>query len=254
MSLFGEDDAPPDRERWAEHSADFTPRPVIRQGGRAAVEILQIASASVPRPRTIWDPCAGAGAFAAELRNLPAFAGARWVATEMRPEEEPHLRRHYDEVIIGDACEVTRLQIGAPIDLTITNPAWSTTWPKVLRHAVELGSRHVVFLGPISWGSSNEAAEALDVLRDIRPTALARIPGRIRFRTGINPRTNARYSADNRKCGWWMFDVLSPPPLVQIAAEDGSSQLCPRWDDIVLPELPKGDREWSVRPGTEGAT
>jgi len=121
--------------------ADFTPRLVARAVVEAALRCIvfhgarilgsqytiwpTIAEADAPRATRskhaedgpfldlddgrrrvirVLDICAGAGVFSSEVRRFAALLGFDvWItAVDYEPDELPHLRRHADEVIIGD--------------------------------------------------------------------------------------------------------------------------------------------------------
>jgi len=232
----------PDRARWSAYDADFTPVGVARQG-LAAVQLFDARGRPIERPRpapaSIWDPAAGAGGFGQVAREM--FPDTVLVATEVRGEERPHLEHHYDHVSIGEFAA------GYPIagrpSLVITNPPWSawTELVELVSPMIEAGSV-LSLLGPVSWCSSFEPAGGLDVMSRIgAPMLELRIPERIKFRRGINPRNGQPYGSDNRMCAWWVWmrrPKRKPKQLLQ-------------WSTFVLPRLPKAEYEWIVRPGTE---
>lgn len=234
----------PDRARWSEFDADFTPAPVVRQG-LGVLQLLdrrgRLGVQPGPEPHTIWDPCAGAGVFGMVGRSM--FPAAKLVATEPRSEEHVHLERHYHHVATADFQAGYPLAAPARPSWIATNPPWSlwTELVELVWPLVEQGSL-LALLGPAAWGSSFEPADGLATLMRCRPIAEFRIPHRIKFRRGINPRSGEPYGSDHRKCAWWVF---------QRQAKRSSALLS--WPTYVLPLMPKPAYEWIVRPGTEPA-
>lgn len=232
----------PDRDRWSDFDADFTPPGVIRQG-LAALQLLDRRGRMLDRatatPGAIWDPCAGSGAFGMVARSM--FLDSVLVATEPRLEERPHLEHHYHHVCMGEFAAGWPVLAPARPSWIVTNPPWSR-WTELVERAwplVEAGAL-LALLGPVGWGSSFEPADGLEVLHRCRPVAELRIPHRIKFRRGTNPRTGQPYGSDHRKCAWWVF-MRQPARRPKLL----------RWSTYVLPLLPKADYEWIVRPGTE---
>lgn len=225
----------PDRERWAAHDADFTPRGVVRQG-------LGLVARLSGRPRlTMLDPCAGAGVFGMVAREvLPA---AQRFGIEAREEEREHVARWYPHGFVLGRFQDAGSPIAYGLDLIATNPPFDQ-WAELLAWALGrvAPGGFVLLLGLTTWGNSDEPSERADVMRKHRPLLEARIHGRIRFRTGTNPANGKPYGTDSRKYSWWVWQrdaVLS--------AFEG----LPTWHTTILPALPKADREWKVRPGTE---
>lgn len=241
IDLF--DDAGPDRERWADHDADFTPLPVIRQGLVEIFRLLAFVRRKNSFVRSALDPNAGAGGFGVVFREL---FNARTYGIEIREEERENIKRNYDYSVVGDVLAegvIDSLGIAPIIDLVATNPAWGSVWPKVAAIAIAR-AKVVALLGPSTWGHSREPSEALDLFEAHPPWVQLRIPGRLQFRTGINPHTGTKYSADNRKLSWWVWAREVPPLVIDV----GTTR--PRWATLTLEELPLPSRRWSVRPGT----
>lgn len=239
MMLF--DDEGPDRDRWAAHDADFTPLPVIRQGLACVLRLVQCYGSSAWTPRKALDPSAGAGAFGMVFRELLPLCHTTGV--EVREEEREHVMRNYDQALI---CSFQDLQTQVA-DLVATNPPWGTAWSQIAREWIPLADV-VALLGPTTWGHSDEPAEALDLFEKHPPWCCLRVPGRVQFRTGTNPRTGTKYSADNRKVAWWVW-ADGVMPLVRNVGDVVPDM--PAFATITLPRLPKEDRRWTTRPGTE---
>lgn len=235
----------PDRERWADHDADFTPPAVVRQG-------LQAIARELGTPTRLWDPCAGAGVFGQVARDLYGDR-IRMHATELRVEELEHLERHYDSVTIGDALEDEQSAIERVLELSpdtvATNPAWNvwTSIAEVGLANLRLGG-WMALLGPVAWGSSFEPAEGLDFMVAHPPVLELRIPGRIRYRTGVNPRTGRPYGSDHRKCAWWVWLRGESAAINHARAACRTSIVA--WSTAVLPPLPAEALRWTTRPGT----
>lgn len=240
MMLFDEG---PDRDRWAAHDADFTPLPVIRQGLSCVLRLVQYFSEESYKPVAACDPAAGAGAFGVVFRELLA-PFCQTTGIEVREEERAHVERNYDIAVIGSFESAVH---DVALDLVATNPPWGTRWPQIAR-AVIPRARVVALLGPTTWGHSDEPAEALDLFEQHPPWCCLRVPGRVQFRTGTNPRTGTKYSADNRKVAWWVW-IDDAIPLVRNVGYVVPDM--PAFATITLPRLPKEDRRWTVRPGTE---
>jgi hypothetical protein len=224
----------PDRERWAKHDADFTPRRVVRQGLELAERVLGQA------PGTLLDPCAGAGVFGMEAHHL--WRGCLRFGIEARAEEREHVARWYPHGFVIDRFQDAP-SIGLEPDLIATNPPFDQ-WPELLAWALDYvrPGGVVMFLGLVSWGCSDEPSERADVLRAFPPVLEGRIFGRIKFRTGRNPNTGKPYGTDSRKYAWWCW---------QRDGVRSTFEGLPTWSTTILPAIPRPDREWKVRPGTE---
>lgn len=233
----------PDRVRWSEFDADFRPRAVVRQG-LGALRLFdsrgRLLDAPTADPSSIWDPCAGAGVFGSVAREL--FPDTLLVGSDARREELPHLEHNYHHAAIAEFAAGYLLAPQRPAWI-VTNPPWSL-WPELVESVwpmVELGTT-LALLGPIGWGASFEHAEGLETMLKRRPVAELRIPERIRFRRGINPKNGKPYGSDHRKCAWWVFKRQARPK---------KSAMLLQWTTYVLPKMRDADYEWTVRPGTE---
>lgn len=231
-----------DRVRWSEFDADFTPRAVVRQG-LGALRLFdnrgRLLDAPAADPASIWDPSAGAGVFGSVAREI--FPDTELVGTEPRIEERPHLEHNYDHHVIAEFAAGYPLAPARP-SWIVTNPPWSR-WTELVEFVwplVELGTT-LALLGPIGWGASFEAAEGLDTMLRCPPVAELRIPERIKFRRGTNPRNGKPYTSDHRKCAWWVFKRRARPK---------KSAMLLHWNTYVLPKMRSADYEWTVRPGT----
>lgn len=242
--LFGD---APDRDRWADHDADFTPPLVVRQGLTAIASLLGM-------PSRVWDPAAGAGIFGqvagslwrAKLEDLGV--PLQLYANEVREEERPHLARHYDTIAIADAT-TSPACADRSVAAVATNPPWNL-WPSIARAGLRALDHRgwMALLGPVSWGASFEGAEALDLFVETPPILELRIPGRIRYRTGTNPRTGRAYGSDHRKCAWWVW-APDARELVRSAVAGMRPAAIAHWTTAVLPALPAEALRWTVRPG-----
>lgn len=219
------------RERWAAWEACFTPPAVVDQGWR-----WLIAHHPVRVPKVL-DPCAGAGVFGMVAKRLFTHVG---IGLEPRVEEKEHVCRHYDLPIPFTVQEFATLNAGVThperFDFIVTNPPWgegeATTnwgdifdacWPMLAADGV------LAFLGPSTWGHSDESSECARIFDEHVPAYQLRIRGRIAFNGGSG--------TDNRKCSWWVW-------CNDGVARDSTTM-------ITLPALPAEARRWNVRPGTE---
>ena len=243
-------EAPPefDPARLREHEADFTPLGVVRQ----FVDWLCARQPNGWSPlacKRILDPSAGAGAYGAVLRAR--FPRAHLTAIELRPEERPHLERHYDEVIIGDArVELAKLaEAGRRFDLIATNPPFTLLVDLLKLCLPLLGDDAVLALfGLTQWGQAEDHHETLD---QHRPFGQARVGGRVRFRSGLNPKTGKPWSADAREYCHWVWSQIGR--LVPVDPDRRVPLEHEEWFVWQLPPLPAEDRAWTIRPGTEEA-
>lgn len=240
--LVGEE---PSEERLREHQADFTPEPVVRQALSLMAHRITDDDQRARRqshglincrrkPR-ILDIGAGGGVFGKVAREI--WPHAEIVAVENRPEEFGNLCRHYDEVWTMPIATFASGVVCHPgtFELVVGNPPWRSDWGDCALLGLSLLAYRgkLLLLGPSTWGHSEEGAERADVFRMQPPAAQWRIHGRIAFRGGA--------AADNRKCSWWVW-------------REGDEQHPlggPCWIASDLPELPREDRRWRVRPGTE---
>lgn len=216
------------RPRWAEFDACFTPAPVVVQGLRWLASRIVTDG---PLPLKLLDCCAGGGVFGQQARIV--FPTARLLGAEPRVEEVEHAARHYDEFWTCPADELVARVSPRSVDIVSTNPPWwcwgdifDAVWP-----LVRLGGL-LAFLGPSSWGHSDEQSECIEIFDRVPPIAQLRVRGRIAY--------NGGRATDNRKCSWWVFQK-------QWRAADPSAG----WTTITLPPLDVEQRCWTVRPGTE---
>lgn len=227
-----------ERARWREHDACFTPRPVARQGVREVA-----IRAPVNEGMRVIDLGAGAGSIAAEVRaNLRPSC---LVAVEPRAEERCHLERHADIVEITTAQEYAAARADhvrltstdfRPLgfDLAIGNPPW-WCWPEIFRAGWSLLAPHGVlaFLGPSTWGHSDESSEGREIFDAFAPVLQLRVARRVAY--------NGGRGTDNRKCSWWVWRK-GYSDLVSVSKG---------WLAIPLPLLGPEDYHWRTRPGTE---
>lgn len=208
-----------------------TPGTLVEQG-LWATRIL----GRVVRARRIADLGAGSGPFGQRARRV--WPGAHQVALEIRGEELPHLRRHYDEVIVGDmfaAAAATRLARFAP-DLIVANPPYSHTLAALLLALSVVAVRgHVLFFVRGTFGSS---AAAYQQLINHPPVHEFSIAGRPHLRHG-RAESGAKLGGDFVPHTWLLFErTAAPTPCLR------------RW----LPPLAADDLAWTVPPGTERTT
>jgi len=199
---------------YEEHEAYFTPLPVIHQG------LASIGTLMAAPPRVVLDLCAGAGAFGQVARHL--WPAATLIAVEIRRSEAPHLRRHYDDVIIADAtrCALPRA------DLICSNPAFSLTLPLAQRALAQLEPQGFApFLTRQTFGDAEEA-EAF--LSESMPLIELTISGRVSMGAA------AEATKDNFGYQWLVWDALGRGP----------------WLRRLLPRLAGHDLGWTARPGT----
>lgn len=239
---FGFDDGGPDLERLREFDADFTPTPVVRQ------VLEHLRDAFHLNPRTMLDPCAGAGVFGMVAREV--WPGCKRFGIEVRVEELQELLRHYDDHAL-EPCEKLLADPTAPwlmdwhggggFDLIITNPAFSL-WPNIVPKMLQLlnSGGYLVLLGLCDVLLRGEAG--LDLAQSRPPWWELAIPGAIGFRgPGINPKNGKPWGTDQRSYSWEVWHADS-----QLEGPGG-----PAWYREPLPRLPAADRRWVVKPGTE---
>jgi len=237
QEAFGFEHGSVDEARLREHSADFTPGPVVYQG----LEFVREFAPKRERIR-IADVCAGAGVFGQQARKL--WPKAHLTGIELRVEELPHLQAYYDEFSIGDARSILKVMAasGETFDLIATNPAFEL-FPELVELAPGVLTHDGILclFGLSTWGQS---AESYDLFCRHTPLKQARVGGRVHFRGDqINPDTGKPYGSDQRDYSWWTW-------------RPGRSLDPPRWDCLQLPPLPGHARTWRgrPRPGTEHLT
>lgn len=221
------DVGPDPRERWAEHEADFTPEPVVRQGLGWLRELYDC--------RRFLDPCAGAGVFgkvASDLWHSLPTNGLSW-ALEPRLEEKRVLKRHYHEVDCSTYQEAYRAGFDdEPWDVIATNPPFSE-FANLVRGSLPLLAPEGVLMLLGRSAVMQRGAEKVALCLDEPPTYELRIAGAIGFR-------GPGHNADSWCYSWWIW-----------CEEERRKGRAPRWTTIQLPMLSAADRRWKVRPGTE---
>ena len=245
---MGFDSGEPDHERLRDHSADFTPRPVVDQ---FAMWLLSKLVDNECESFTMLDPAAGGGVFGQSFRAVARKLAMESTidAYELREEERANLERHYDAVTIGDALAIDLERISRPgedvwldddemaYDLIATNPPFHL-WKEYLiafRHRLKPGGV-LAFLGLSTWGQRSKAGVELFANEDYRPWGELRITGTLGFRgPGINPENGKRWGTDTRNYSWWIYKPGPPPG--------------PDWWSTNAELLPGCDRRWTVRPG-----
>ena len=232
-----------DEERARSHEVDPTPAAVVAQGLStfARRHLRRLAQRHSVR---LLDPCAGSGVFGQQAHRV--FDGAERTAVEIRPEEEPWLRRNYDKYRIGNALELVP-QMGPSFDLASTNPAFTLTIEllPLLLACVRAGG-HVLLFGLNELGSRGAASRAL--WRRYPPREQWRVFGTIKFRNGINPSTGKPWGADMRSYSWWLWESDGNGGARPYDVDDTTARRT-----IELPELDSALRRWSTVPGREDA-
>lgn len=236
LDMHGTPGVKVDNDRARANEMDCTPIPLIRQ-------ILPQLQETIGRaPQVLLDTHAGAGAFG-------MVCGEIWpkcvrFGIEIREEEEANLRNNYERHSIDDFTKVLetprRLCGLREVDLVITNPAFSDAYDlveKLMQSKVMNPGAHIVLLQLNEFGQRSE--RGADVFSKFPPWAQARIPGSIKFRTGINPANGKKWAADLRSYSWWIWKAG-----VNRDEERG-------WAARNLPRLPAEDRQWKIRPGEE---
>lgn len=172
----------------------------------------------------VLDLLAGAGVWASEARRFFAQLGIPveiW-AVEIAGEEEVHLRRHADRVVIGDWREFAAQckAEGLWFDLAIGNPAFSQARaPKVgdkfdadasmpgVMH--DIAGATILYLTQQTW---TKTASGFEVRRVYPPAFAVDIPGSVAHRAGVNPKTGRRWSADSipYTASMWLGRIAGP--------------------------------------------
>ncbi len=211
-----------DDERLRAYEADFTPMPVVRQCLMYGAEFAGFHAS----PESVCDPAAGAGAWCAGMRER--FVPESITAIELRPEERPHLERHADAVLIGDAIQYAEsCSRHHAWDLVATNPPFSRFAEYADRF---LRLCHDVWLfAPVDALVRGEQANKDLVGLSKYLHRVLWVPGALSFRE--NRQT------DFRQYGLWMF---------RDEATDFNT-----WTVQLLPRLSGEALKWRTRPGTE---
>ncbi len=216
-------------ERLKAWEAFFTPPSVVYQGLTFLRDTMRVRA-----PRYCLDPCAGAGVFG--MVGKVVWPESRWHAVEPRLEEADHLRRWNDHVhlrTIQKALVTKALtRMTGAWDLVVGNPAFSLAHELVEQLVPELYARNgaLALYLPTQWGQEQrQDAEKgpMRVMNLFPPAAMARIPGRIQHRS--------KGGTDRIMYSWFVW----------------TRSVSPYWMGFQLPELPKADRRWTIRPGTE---
>jgi len=235
----------------AEHHADLrareedlTPRGVARAVLAALCrhDTERSGSSLLPSPYSggsILDVCAGYGVWSSEVRRL--WPGTRITAVELDERKQPHLEKWADEVLAGSdwtlALDPRTQASDAYYDLAVGNPHFSALTHEdpsesmpvmLLDHAPAV----LLFHQEQSFQKSEAGAR---VWHTYPPAAVFSVPGSVRFRRGINPKTGKPYGADARcyQATLWVRGHRGPAAL------------------SMLPWLPAAARRWTVQPGTE---
>lgn len=222
-----EDDSPHDRYR--DHEADFTPAPLVSQ------LFGWIASRTDLRVRKFLDMSAGAGVFGREAKRT--WPNSYRVAVEPRIEEHDHLEHNCNEVFpctFDTAMRSPRFK-DHRFDLAATNPPFTLALDFVRKVMAANPPGMLALLQLDDFGQRSDGG--VKVFGEFCPWVQLRIPGAIKFRTGINPKSEKPYTADLRSYSWWIW---TPTTI--------DSKM---WVTENLPRLPACDRQWKVRPGTE---
>ena len=245
QTSLGIDTGEPNHERLREHSADFTPLPVVTQmlefiwGGMGGMAAAGCDTFIQSQGAFMLDPAAGGGVFGQAMGLHPGFAKWTRSGVEIRAEEKA-AERHYDNLRLGDALAADTLAWYARYDLIMTNPPFHL-WKEYVRTFLPLlrSGGVLALLGLCSWGQ--RSAAGVELFTEHRPAIQARITGTIGFRgPGINPKTGNKWGSDPRDYCWWVWVNLGDSPIDV-------------WASLNLPLLPAMDRRWRERPGTQEA-
>lgn len=220
-------------KEWDQHKAWFTPGDVGEQGLWAAQRVGV-------EPDRVIDLGAGAGGIVSRVANV--WPGASTTAIEIRGEEEPHLRRWADDVVIRDVRSVVsyHIALSGGRRLFVANPPYGAE-----RGETDLTTQILEWLFEVAtvrdWlllllrKSYEEAEAAWPFFTDRAPLFDFRIPARANFRRGVSAKGSA-YAGDFLGHRW----VLWRP---------GVHPWC--WSSAPLPSLPPPSLSWAIRPGTE---
>lgn len=228
------------------------------------VLLVQRGGSVLSRPTPVLriiDICAGAGVWASEVRRLLTLMGiaVHITAVELDPVEEPYLRRHADEVVIGDwraFIERCRKE-GRWFDLVIGNPAFSqarapkvgkaldveAAMPSVL---MDVAGAIILYLSQQTWTKTKSGSE---VRRRYPPSHAVDVPGSVNHRHGLNAKGKP-YSADSipYSASMWLGRIAGPhvglTATGMLDPIDGSER---RW----VRENPNDRDTEPMRPGAE---
>jgi hypothetical protein len=253
----------PDIPTAAEHSdqlrdreADYTPRLVVRAILDAAMPRLLNhllpfeRDAGYPaREVRILDWCAGAGVWSDEVRGWlrrrfqacgqPPIP-VEITAVEIEPTERVHLERVADVVRICDWRE-----LAGTYDLVVGNPPFKSCFHAGVQRMIggepSQGPRARSMLAYQSIASLQRGSVGRAIARRYPPAIQFDVPGGVKHRSGINPKTGDPWTQDERSyCAFLWCDGM-------MARSTG-------WPRVLLPELPSSARSWTRRPGTEWQT
>lgn len=247
--------------------ADYTPRPVAREGICAIMAALIVLN-RLPRkgPTRVLDVCAGAGCWSDEFRRV-------WVdleldsrdlhitAVELDPRDRPHLERHADRVIIGDWREALdqryHLAIGNPDFQLLRAPEVAIGEPAVSR--VRVGSSEYD-VGRSMPAQLLECCDAVALLhrqqawskdgpgvavRRAYPPAFAwDIPGSLKFRAPGSYNPDGRKGKSGRPIPYGS-DQHNYTVSLWLPGHTGPTQTA------LLRDFSPAERRWTARPGTE---
>lgn len=215
---------------WNRTGAYFLALSLVQQAFQTVAGILA--------PNIIVDLGAGCGGFG--LIAGQVWPKARRIAVEIRPSELGFLRRHYHEVIIGDAlCPVVQRQIRAlGADLFVSNPPFEFV-TEFQDLAFAANSDSLWFLR----ATQNDALEAFDRLLN-PPSLELQIGGRPHLRRlGTCSQAGHKRHGDNVGHRWDLY----------LRAAGGKVAPATWWPRLPLPRLPSTLLKWTQRPGTEHA-
>ena len=155
QTTMGFDSGEPNHARLREHSADFTPRPVVLQLFDWLASLDGIHAGFSPSTDTMLDPAAGAGVFGQVARIVKYGRQFTTHGMEIREEEREHVRRHYDHATIGDALVSP---CPGPWGLIATNPPFHLWKEYVLAYRDLIASGGMLcLLGLCSWGQRSRS-------------------------------------------------------------------------------------------------
>lgn len=209
--------------------ADFTALPVVRQ----FFDSLRV------KPTRYVDGFSGPGGFGLVCGEM--FPGCERLGVDKFDDDWESMCRNYSAAYVGDSLELIRKHeppYDMMSDLIGGNPAFSCAADfcrLVLEERCLTVDGLLFILQTDDFGQ--RSADKVRLFEDHTPILQMRIPGTLKFRTGINPKNGKPWTTDTRSYSWW---VWSARPNRKKS-----------WRCINLPPLPKADREWSIRPGEE---